>query len=74
MISFRCTLSSNGTTVTTFGPTEETTTEEPVTTAAPVTTTEEASTTTTASPGSCQCGVAQRATRIVGGSETEVNL
>merc|ERR1711983_248753 len=68
-----------------MGPTDETTagegstSEEPVTTAPPVTTTPSVTTaapvttTTTPSSGSCQCGVAQRATRIVGGGETEVN-
>ena len=50
----------------TSGPTDETTTEDGPTSGEPATT-------TPAPTGSCKCGVAQRATRIVGGTETEVN-
>merc|ERR1719195_729960 len=77
---FRCTLSSS--LATTTPPQTTTTTTTATTTAAPTTTTAIISnstttvaptTTTTAATSTCNCGIAQRQTRIVGGVETEVN-
>ena len=71
MILLRCTISSNATTsLTTSWPKTE---KEQVTTMAQVTRTTEEASKTKSFPGTCQCGVAQRAMRIVGGKETEVN-
>ena len=79
MYLFRCILSTSGdvgptTGETTEGTTEETTTDG-ATSSGPTRPSTPAPTTTTAAPpgGTCNCGVAQRQTRIVGGVETEVN-